>query len=179
MAEIVAVCKSAKHTFMKGEEAAITLIAGIGVEGDAHSGTTVKHRSRVRADPTQPNLRQVHLIPLEIIEELNRQGFMVNAGEMGENITTKGLDLAGLPQNTILTLGDTARVQVTGLRNPCFQLDDFQQGLMTAVLGRDEAGNILRKAGIMTIVLEGGVVKPSDPISVSLPALPHVSLGPV
>ncbi|HEX9414176.1 MAG TPA: MOSC domain-containing protein, partial [Ktedonobacterales bacterium] len=150
--------------------------AGLGVEGDAHLGETVKHRSRVARDPTQPNRRQVHLIHAELHDELRAVGFVVSAGQMGENVTTRGVDLLDLPSGTRVHLGNTAVVEVTGLRNPCVQLDRFQSGLMAAVLGRDEDGRLIRKAGVMAIVLVGGEVRPGDPIIVELPPEPHRSL---
>jgi MOSC domain-containing protein YiiM len=176
---VTAVSRSARHSFSKPNELFIRLIAGLGVEGDAHLGETVKHRSRVRADPTQPNLRQVHLIHGELHDELRAAGFDVSAGEMGENITTLGLDLLGLPVGARLHVGDTAVVQVTGLRNPCVQLDRFQSGLTAAVLDRASDGSLVRKAGIMSIVLAGGDVRPGDPIRVELPSGRHRPLGVV
>ncbi len=176
---VTAVSRSATHAFSKSNQESIRLLAGLGVEGDAHLGETVKHRSRVARDPTQPNLRQVHLIHAELHDELRAAGFDVSAGEMGENVTTRGLDLLGLPAGTRLHLGETAVVEVTGLRNPCYQLDLFQAGLMAAVLGRDEHGNLVRKSGILGIVLHGGEVRPGDPIHVELPPEPHRPLAPV
>jgi MOSC domain-containing protein YiiM len=173
---VTAVSLSAAHTFSKERQDRIRLLAGLGVEGDAHMGETVKHRSRVAQDPTQPNLRQVHLIHAELHEELREAGFDVAAGQMGENITTRGVELLRLPRGTRLHLGETAVVEVTGLRNPCPQLDHFRQGLLAAVLGRDEQGNLTRKAGIMGIVLEGGVVQPGDLIRTELPPEPHAPL---
>ena len=170
---VAAVSRSAKHTFDKTSEGSIRLLAGLGVEGDAHMGETVKHRSRVRQDPTKPNLRQVHLIHAELHDELNASGFAVSPGRMGENVTTRGVDLLSLPTGARLRLGEDALVEVTGLRNPCKQLDDFRPGLMRAVLGRDEDGNLVRKAGIMAVVLAGGEVRPGDPIRVELPTGPH------
>jgi MOSC domain-containing protein YiiM len=149
------------------------LVAGIGVEGDAHAGVTVRHRSRVAVDPTQPNLRQVHLVHAELHDELRARGFTVDPGQIGENITTRGLDLLALPTGTVLRLGPRAVVEVTGLRNPCRQLDGFQAGLLRAVLDADERGRPVRKAGIMGIVLRGGPVRPGDPIGVDLPEGPH------
>ena len=178
-AAVTAVSCSATHTFSKPSQGSIRLIAGLGVEGDAHMGATVKHRSRVARDPSQPNLRQVHLIHAELHDELQAAGFRVSAGQMGENITTRGLDLLGLPRGARLHIGATAVVEVTGLRNPCAQLDAFQHGLMAAVLGRDEQGHLVRRAGIMGIVLEGGAVQPGDAITVELPAEPHQPLDPV
>lgn len=174
--QVLAVNSSPTHTFSKSAQGSIRLLAGLGVEGDAHCGATVKHRSRVAQDPTQPNLRQVHLIHGELLDELQAAGFAVNEGSMGENITTRGIDLLGLPQGTKLHLGTSAVVAVTGLRNPCKQLDGYQDGLMAAVLNRDETGKLIRKAGIMGVVLVGGDIRPGDKIAVTLPALPHRSL---
>lgn len=173
---VVAVSRSAAHTFSKPVQERIQLLAGLGVEGDAHMGETVKHRSRAARDPDLPNLRQVHLIHAELHEELRAAGFKVSAGQMGENITTRGIDLLGLPAGARLHIGDTAVVEVTGLRNPCKQLDDLQQGLMAAVLDRDEQGQLIRKAGVMGIVVSGGEVKPGDPIVLELPPGPHQPL---
>ena len=176
---VTAVSRSAAYTFSKPNQEGIHLLTGLGVEGDAHLGETVKHRSRVARDPTQPNLRQVHLLHAELHDELRAAGFEVSAGEMGENVTTRGLDLLGLPTGTRLHLGQAAVVEVTGLRNPCVQLDHFQAGLMSAVLGRDAQGNLIRKSGIMGIVLEGGEVRPGDAVRVELPPAPHRALAPV
>ena len=176
---VAAVSRSAKHTLAKPNEPSIRLLTGLGVEGDAHLGITVKHRSRVARDPSQPNLRQVHLIHLELHDELREAGFTVSAGQMGENVSTRGVDLLGLPTGARLHLGSTAVVGVTGLRNPCAQLDRIQPGLMAATLGRDENGNLVRKAGIMGVVLAGGDVRPGDPIHVELPPQPHRPLAPV
>ena len=176
---VTAVSRSAAHTFEKSSGEGIRLLAGLGVEGDAHLGETVKHRSRVRQDPTQPNLRQVHLIHAELHDELNAAGFDVSAGRMGENVTTRGIDLLGLPTGTKLRLGDDALVEITGLRNPCKQLDDFRAGLMQAVLDRDEDGNLVHKAGIMGVVLKGGEVRPGDEIRAVPPPEPHHPLEKV
>lgn len=173
---VVAVSRNPEHTFSKPNQESIQLMAGLGVEGDTHLGKTVQHRSRVAVDPTQPNLRQVHLIHSELHTELQTAGFQVSAGQMGENITTQGIDLLALPTGTRLHLGAHAVVEVTGLRNPCLQLDRFQPGLMSAVLGRDEHGNLIRKAGVMGIVLIGGAVRPHDSISVELPPVPYQPL---
>ena len=173
---VTAVCLSGSHSFSKPPVDEITLLTGLGVAGDAHSGKTVKHRSRVAADPTQPNLRQIHLIAEELHHELLEQGFRVGPGTMGENITTRGLDLINLPRGTKLQLGDQAIVEITGLRNPCKQLNDYQPGLMNAVLDRDPDGNLVRKAGIMGIVVSTGAVKANDLISVSLPSPPFERL---
>ena len=170
---VVAVSRSATHTFSKPSQESIRLLAGLGVEDDAHMGRLIQHRSRVARDPNQPNLRQVHLIHAELHDELRGAGFAVSAGEMGENITTRGVDLLGLPTGARLHIGAAALVEITGLRNPCAQLDDFQRGLMAAVLGRDERGRLIRKAGVMGIVLVGGEVRPGDPIRVELPAGEH------
>jgi MOSC domain-containing protein YiiM len=176
---VTAVSCSATHSFSKPNAGSIRLVAGLGVEGDAHQGVTVKHRSRVARDPTVPNLRQVHLMHAELFQELRQSGFAVSAGQMGENVTTSGVDLLGLPTGTRLHLGAEAVVEVTGLRNPCRQLDNFQPGLMAATLNRDPDGNLVRKAGIMGIVLAGGEVKEGDAIRVELPPAPHTPLGPV
>lgn len=175
-AKVESVFKSNTHTMRKFKQASIMLLAGLGVEGDAHMGVTVKHRSRVAADPTQPNLRQVHLIRAELHDELNARGFAIEAGQMGENMTTRGIDLLSLPKGTKMFLGETAMLEITGLRNPCTQLDGLQDGLMNAVLDRDEAGNLVRKAGIMGVVLADGEVKPGDEIRVELPAEPFERL---
>ena len=176
---VIAVSRSAKHTFSKPAQLSIQLVAGLGVEGDAHSGATVKHRSRVRQNPAQPNLRQVHLMHAELFEELAAKGFTVTAGDMGENITTQGVDLLGLPTGARLRLGETAVVEITGLRNPCVQLDRFQDGLMAAVLDRDAEGNLVRKAGVMGIVVSGGEVRPGDRVQVELPPEPYQALKQV
>lgn len=170
---VVAVSCSSTHTFSKPGQASIRLLTGLGVQGDAHFGETVKHRSRVARDPSQPNLRQVHLIHAELHDELRATGFVVEAGQMGENITTRHIDLLHLPTGTRLYLGKEAVVEVTGLRNPCVQLDNFQPGLLAAVLDHDERGALIRKAGVMAIVLTDGEVRPSDPIRVELPTGPH------
>lgn len=176
---ITAVNLSSGHSFSKATQQSIRLIAGVGVDGDAHSGVIVKHRSRVKRDPTQPNLRQVHLIHAELHDELNAQGFNVSAGQMGENITTRGVDLLGLPTGTRLHLGKEAVVEITGLRNPCYQLDDFQRGLLKACIEHDAEGNLIRKAGVMGIVLAGGEVFPNDSIRVEYPLEPNQLLLPV
>jgi MOSC domain-containing protein YiiM len=176
---VTAVSADATHGFSKPEQHSIRLLTGLGVEGDAHRGTTVQHRSRVARDPSQPNLRQVHLIHAELHDELRAAGFTVSAGQLGENVTTRGVDLLGLPAGTLLHLGDTALVQVTGLRNPCVQIDHFRRGLMAAVLDRDEHGALVRKTGVMAVVLAGGDVRPGDPVRVERPPGPHRRLVPV
>ena len=173
---VEAVCRDAAHRFGKPPHESIRLLAGLGVEGDAHCGERVRHRSRVARDPMRPNLRQVHLIHAELHDELRRLGFRIAPGEMGENVTTRGLDLLGLPRGARLHLGAAAVLEVTGLRNPCAQLDRFRPGLMAAVLGRDAEGRLLRKAGVMAVVLEGGEVRPGDPIRAEQSAHPHRSL---
>ncbi|MFI5122925.1 MAG: MOSC domain-containing protein [Vicinamibacteria bacterium] len=176
---IVAVSRGSSHGPGKGNRDSIRLVAGIGVEGDAHAGKTVQHLSRVRRDPSQPNLRQVHLIHAELHEGLRRQGFEVEPGQMGENVTTAGVDLLALPRGTRLRLGDRALVELTGLRNPCTQLDAIAPGLMEATLARDDDGALIRKAGVMAIVLEGGEVRPGDPLTIQLPVGPSAPLEPV
>ena len=167
---VTAVSLSTGHRFSKSPQLWIRLVAGIGVEGDAHSGTTVKHRSRVKRDPNAPNLRQVHLIHAELHDELAAEGFDVAPGELGENVTTRGVDLLSLPEGTLLRLGATAVVRLTGLRNPCVQIDRFQAGLLEAMVERTPDGGIRRKSGVMSVVVEGGDVRPGDVIEVVLPA---------
>jgi MOSC domain-containing protein YiiM len=176
---VTAVSCSATHSFSKPNAGSIRLIAGLGVEGDAHQGATVKHRSRLAKFGDAPNLRQVHLMHAELFAELRDAGFTVSAGQLGENVTTSGIDLLGLPAGARLHLGGEAVVEVTGLRNPCRQLDNFQPGLMAATLARDPDGNLVRKAGIMGIVLQGGYVKEGDTIRVELPPPPHNPLAAV
>jgi MOSC domain-containing protein YiiM len=171
--KVVAVSQCASHRFSKPNQLWIKLLAGLGVEGDAHSGRTVKHRSRVARDPSQPNLRQVHLLHAELLSELQARGFPISAGQIGENILTEGVDLLGSGTGTRLHLGADAIVEITGLRNPCVQLDRFQKGLMAAVLDRDGNGALVRKAGVMGIVLASGAVWPGDPIRVELPEGPY------
>lgn len=175
---VVAVSAKAKHGTKKPNRTFITLLQGEGVEGDAHCGATVKHRSRWRRDPTQPNIRQVHLMHQELHDELAGKGFQITPGYMGENITTCGLDLLALPRRAILRVGGGAVVEVTGLRNPCYQLDQLQQGLLEACLERRE-GELIRKAGVMGVVLAGGEVRAGDAISIELPAGAHEALKPV
>lgn len=176
---VLAVSRNAEHGLGKPGVQAIRLVAGLGVEGDAHAGVTVQHLSRLALHRTGPNLRQVHLIHAELHDELATAGFAVLPGQMGENITTRGLDLLGLPTGAGLRLGAEAVVEVTGLRTPCVQLDGLQQGLMAATLGRDGAGRPMRKAGVMGIVLTGGEVRPGDTIGIDLPRKPHIRLRPV
>ncbi|MEU6988466.1 MOSC domain-containing protein [Streptomyces sp. NPDC046324] len=172
-ATVTTVSSNGVYSFTKPNRDSITLLAGLGVEGDVHAGVTVKHRSRVAKDPTVPNLRQVHLIHAELFDEVAGAGFDITPGALGENVTTRGIDLLGLPTGTRLHLGSDAVVEVTGLRNPCAQIDNYRHGLLKQVLGRNDNGEIVRKAGIMSIVLTGGEVRPGDPIRVELPAEPH------
>lgn len=176
---VVAVCRSPVHGFSKEPCPHIQLVAGYGVEGDAHAGVTVQHRSRIAKDPTQPNLRQVHLIARETLDGLAAQNFQVKPGAIGENITTAGIDLIALPTGTRLMIGDAAIIEIQGLRNPCRQLDDHQSGLMHAVLERAADGGLIRKAGVMGTVIAGGIVRPGDVIAVAYPPLPHTPLGVV
>jgi MOSC domain-containing protein YiiM len=171
--KVVSVSSSTTHSFSKQKQGAIRLLAGLGVEGDAHMGETVKHRSRVARNPNQPNLRQVHLIHSELFDELSNGGFLVEPGQLGENMTTRGIHLLGLPTGTKLHIGETAVIEITGLRNPCVQIDQFQPGLLGAVLDHDENGNLIRKAGVMGIVLTGGEVRVGDAIRVEQPPEPH------
>jgi MOSC domain-containing protein YiiM len=176
---VLAVSLGHGHHFSKTPSLSIRLLTGLGVDGDAHMGETVKHRSRVRKDPTRPNLRQVHLMHAELFDELRVKGFAVQPADLGENVTTSGIDLLALPAGTRLHLGATAVVEVTGLRNPCVQIDGFQKGLMAATLDRDADGNLIRKAGVMSIVLADGDVRPGDAVRVELPPTPHRPLLPV
>jgi len=176
---VESVSRSDGHTFSKPCAESITLIEGLGVDGDAHMGSTVKHRSSVARDPDQPNLRQVHLIDAEIHDQLRAAVYDVAPGQMGENITTRGVRLLGLPADTLLSLGDSAVVRVTGLRNPCAQLDGLQPGLMAAVLERGADSALVRKAGVMGVVVAGGTVRPGDSIRVTVPPPPRQPLQPV
>ncbi|CAM3655873.1 MOSC domain-containing protein [Deinococcus frigens] len=175
-ATVYSVSASPQHSFSKTRQPQLRLLAGLGVEGDSHAGVTVQHRSRVRQNPDQPNLRQIHLIHAELLEELAARGFTVRPGDLGENLMTYGLDLLALPRGTHLRLGAEAVIEITGLRNPCSQIDNFQPGLLRAVLDEDESGNVVRKAGIMGVVLASGTVCPDDEIRVELPPLPHIAL---
>jgi MOSC domain-containing protein YiiM len=170
---VTSISLSQRHAFSKDAVVQIQLLAGLGVEGDAHLGVTVQHRSRVAKDPTQPNLRQVHLIHAELFDELAAKGFTVAPGQLGENITTAGIDLLALPVDAELYIGASAIVKITGLRNPCAQLDNFQPGLTAAVLDRAPDGTLIRKAGIMGVVIASGGVRPGDAIRVQLPPQPH------
>jgi MOSC domain-containing protein YiiM len=176
---VAAVARSETHTMSKPVRESIVLVAGLGVEGDAHQGVRVKHRSRVRRDPTAPNLRQVHLIHEELLDELAGRGFALSPGQLGENVTTRGVDLLALPAGTRIHLGESAVVELTGLRNPCSQLDGIQEGLMAATLDHDEHCALVRKAGVMAIAVTGGEVRPGDPIRVEPPSEPWRGLEPV
>ncbi len=177
--QVVAVAASGTHGFSKQTTPVIRLVEGLGVEGDAHFGETVQHLSRVRRNPHEPNLRQVHLIHAELFDEVHEQGHRVLAGDLGENVTTCGLDLLTLPVDTVLLLGDTAEVRLTGLRNPCVQIERFRPGLLEQVVHRTEDGSLVRKAGVMAVVRRGGEVRPGDPVTVVLPPEPHRALDRV
>jgi MOSC domain-containing protein YiiM len=176
---VVAVHRSSGHTFSKFAEEEVRLVEGLGVEGDAHAGTTVRHRSHAARRPGAPNLRQVHLLHAELFDELVERGHAVFPGDLGENVTTRGIDLLALPAGTRLRIGANAEVQLTGLRNPCSQIDRFQPGLTASVLDRDATGAIVRKSGVMAVVARGGIVRPGDTILVHLPQPPHHALQPV
>ncbi len=176
---MVAVSSNAEYSFSKPNRTGITLLAGLGVEGDVHAGVTVRHRSRVAQDPTVPNLRQVHLIHRELLTELAESGFDVAPGALGENITTEGVDLLGLPVGAVLRIGPEAEVEVTGLRNPCAQIENYRSGLLKQVVGRAEDGTLVRRAGIMGVVRAGGPVRPGDAITVEMPEGPHRALDRV
>ncbi|MBR0653745.1 MOSC domain-containing protein [Plastoroseomonas arctica] len=171
---VAAVAVSPAHGFSKPVHPSIRLVAGWGVAGDAHSGALVKHRSRVAKNPAQPNLRQVHLIHAELLDALD-----LEPGAVGENVALRGVDLLGLPEGALLGLGETAVVRVTGLRNPCRQLDKYRPGLMASMLGRDADGGLVRKAGVMAVVVTGGDVRPGDAVRVTLPEGEHRRLMPV
>lgn len=170
---------NSSHSFSKQSVAQITLVDGRGVQGDAHYGVTVKHRSRVAQDPTQANLRQVHLIHQELLSDLLQRGFDVSPGDLGENITTLGVELLTLPLDTVLKIGHDAHIRLTGLRNPCYQIDDFRKGLLRQVLVRKTDGSLLRKTGVMAVVEKGGLVAPGDSIEIVLPVGERVPLAPV
>jgi hypothetical protein len=176
---VTALSRSAGHRFSKQGEKTLTLLTGLGVAGDCHAGRTVQHLSRVRRDPDQANLRQVHLIAAELYEELAGLGYDVAPGQLGENITTRGLDLLGLARGARLLVGTDAVVEVTGLRNPCVQIERFRTGLLSEVLRRDEAGGLVRRAGIMSVVVAGGEIRRGDAIAVEAPPPPVLPLLPV
>jgi MOSC domain-containing protein YiiM len=176
---VIAVSLRSGHHFSKTNAPSIRLIEGLGVDGDGHASATDQHRSHVARDPQKPNLRQVHLIHSELFDELRNKGFDIRPGDIGENITTSRVDLLALPTGTRLRIGTAAIVEITGLRNPCWQLDRFRDGLKAAALDRDSEGNLVRKAGIMSIVIAGGEIKPGDPIEIERPSPPHRPLVPV
>jgi MOSC domain-containing protein YiiM len=176
---VLAVCRDGVHRFSKEPVDVAEFVVGLGLAGDAHAGRTIQHLSRLRRDPTAPNLRQVHVIAAELLAELRERGFDVAPGRLGENVTTTGVELLALPTGTMLRLGATAVVKVTGLRNPCLQLDRYQDGLQKAVLDRAADGTLIRRAGVMGVVVAGGVVRPGDAISVTLPSGDPRPLEPV
>ena len=176
---VVAVSRDDAHRFSKPTVDAITLVAGLGVEGDAHAGATVQHRYDARRRPSAPNLRQVHLLDAELLAGLDAAGRPVGPGELGENVTTAGLDLLALPVDTVLRLGPDAAVRLTGLRTPCRLIDGLAPGLMRQMVGRGPDGTVERRAGVMSVVLTGGVVRPGDAVAVELPAGAHRALAPV
>ncbi|MEY2847877.1 MAG: hypothetical protein RI885_542 [Actinomycetota bacterium] len=178
-AVVIAVSRDVAHHFSKESVGEIRLIEGLGVEGDAHLGSTVQHLSRVRRDPTQPNLRQVHLIHSELLDDVGDAGFEVSPGQLGENVTTRGVDLLALGRGTVLEIGADAAVEVTGLRNPCTQIDGFEEGLLAMLVGRDESGRVVRRGGVMSVVRRPGVIRPGDTIRIVAPAGPHLDLEPV
>ncbi|MEH6452863.1 MAG: MOSC domain-containing protein [Psychromonas sp.] len=173
---VVVVSSSKTHSFSKLNQASINLIEGIGVQGDAHAGKSIKHIYLAKKDPSRPNIRQIHLIQSELFEELAEQGFDVEAGQLGENVTTQGLDLLSLPTGTQLKIGENAVIELTALRNPCVQIHNFKKGLLKAVMGKDDDGKVVRKVGVMGIVAAGGEVKPNDVIEVIFPEQPHSPL---
>lgn len=173
---VIAVARDGEHRFSKQTVPEIRLVVGLGVDGDAHYGATVQHLSRQRSHPDEANLRQVHLIQQELFDELAGQGYRVKAADLGENITTAGLDLLALPRDTLLAIGDSAVLKLTGLRNPCSQIDGLQDGLMAAVSLREPGRKVALKGGVMTAVVAGGVVRPGDAITVELPPEPHQTL---
>jgi len=178
-AMVVAVHSKTSHAFSKDAQSSIVLAEGHGVVGDAHFGVTVKHRSRVAKDPTQPNLRQVHLLQAELLQELAAAGLQVLPGQMGENVTTMGLRLLDLSSGTRIRLGQTAVIEITGLRNPCSQIESFKPGLLAAVLGKSPNGALIRKAGVMGIVVTDGAVHPGDEMVVVLQPSEFTPLRPV
>jgi MOSC domain-containing protein YiiM len=169
---VVAVCRSREHRFSKEQRDSINLLAGLGVEGDAHAGETVQHLYRIKLDPTAPNRAQVHFLHAELFDELADQGFVITPGAMGENVLTRGLDLLAMPTGTLFRIGE-ALVEISGIRDPCKKIDQLGNGLTKALFARDADGGLVRKAGIMGIVLEGGRVRPGDTIEVTLPPEPH------
>jgi MOSC domain-containing protein YiiM len=175
---VIGLARSAEHAFSKTRCDALFLVEGLGVDGDAHEGRTVQHLSRVRADPAQPNLRQVHLIHAELFDELAPKGFALAGGDLGENVLTRGVDLLGLPRGTVLAIGDTA-IRVTGLRNPCRQIEAFMPGLLAEMVERRPDGSLRRKCGVMAVVERGGRIAVGDAIEVRLTAGARLPLEPV
>ena len=174
---VVAVAIDAKHRFSKTPRLSIILTTGNGVEGDAHYGEFVGHRYLARRNPRAPNLRQVHLIPSELFDALRNSGFDVGPGDLGENITTAGLELETLPLNTELHIGASVNIRLTGLRTPCILIDRFRSGLKGRLLGATPHQPF--QAGIMAVVSEGGEISPGDPIRAILPERPHLPLPPL
>ncbi|MFF7678476.1 MOSC domain-containing protein [Actinacidiphila glaucinigra] len=171
---VTAVSRNATYSFSKPHRESVTLLAGLGVEGDVHAGGTIRHQFRMTYEPDLPNLRQVHLMHEELFDELARKGFDVSAGQLGENVTTRGVDLLGLPTGALLHLGEEAVVEVTGLRNPCQKINDFRKGLLGEMFAMDpESGEFTFKSGVMGVVRQGGVVRPQDPVEIELPPAPH------
>jgi len=173
--KVVGVQISGKHAFSKVPQDAIRLIENFGVEGDAHAGATDQHLYHIRRFGQHPNLRQVHLIQAELLDEVAGKGHAVCPGELGENISTRHVDLLGLPTGTRLRLGSEAVIELTGLRNPCHQIEDFQPGLLKHLVEKKPTG-LVRRAGVMSVVLQGGDVRPGDAIEIELPPLPHEPL---
>lgn len=159
---ITALSRDPQHRFSKQPTEELTLLAGLGVEGDAHAGRLVQHLSRMAKEPNTPNLRQVHLIHAELLELLATGGFVVAPGQLGENVTTRGIDLLGLSRGTRLRLGAAAVIEITGLRNPCAQIDGLARGLMAAMLDKAADGSLIRKCGVMATVVTGGEVRVGD-----------------
>lgn len=171
--QVQAVSLNPVHGFSKQNLPSIRCLQGLGVAGDAHCGETVRHRSRVAADPTQPNLRQVHLLAMELLDELNRLGFRLAPGSLGENITLSGLDLLSLPRDSRLRFAGGPCLRITGLRNPCAQIESFRTGLLKHVAGKDASGQLVRRAGVMAVVETGGLIRPGDRCQAELPERPH------
>ena len=174
--KVFSVSKKSTHEFSKEIQEKIKLITMHGVDGDAHAGKYVKHRSRVKKDPNQLNIRQVHLMTSELLEEFQVAGHHIKPGDLGENITTVGIDLINLPKGTILKIGLEAEVEITGLREPCKQIEDFQDGLLKKVISKNNSGKLDVKSGVMSIVTQGGTVRPGDKIKVIYPNQPHIKL---
>lgn len=171
------VSSDAEHRFSKPPKQHITLVENHGVEGDAHAGKHVRHRFIAKVRPMQANRRQVHLIRAELFDELREAGHPIGPGDLGENVTTAGLKLEHLPLGTRLHLGETAVVELTGLRTPCALIDRFQKGLRKKMLG-----GVLRpkyKCGVLGVVVAGGRVEPGDRVRVEAPPPPFAPLPPM